>query len=269
MSDGPWWVEPTVTGASIVVGALMLVYQQRAASRAELKLRLFNNLTDVLDAAANAVSAGGMYAFGAIANVRVQRSMPTVKERQAAAPINRIPTFIELHSEAMNRVIAVVRTLETYEIVSEHFELFRRALGCTNQDVQAAFHAASQSMYGVLPVVLPTGPGTSTLFPQPNDPAVATFTEKCEAYWKLTNTLGCYIHDIKIEAQNLLLRGLFRRRVPPRRPADPRLWVLRTDDPEYLCRLRKHFFEDHPVAARNRSLEAEALRAANIEETLP
>jgi hypothetical protein len=276
LSDGPWWVEPAATCVGIIIGAAGLLWQQRAASRAELKLDLYDKLRVELDQAATAVSAAGMYAFGAIGNVRVQRNLLAAGQ-PAAPPLNRIPKFIELNGEALNRSVAVIYLLESYEIVSEHFPLFRAALGCAHHDVWPAFHAASQSMYGVLPVdvVVPPVPGgvaaqaIVTQTPQPSVPAVVNFNEKCDAYWKLMNTLGCYIHDIKIEAQNLLLCGLFRRRVPARRPADPRMWVLRTDDPEYLSRLRRHFLEEHPSAVEAKRVDTETRAAFGPLEGAP
>ena len=64
-----------------------------------------------------------------------------------------------------------------------------------------------------------------------------------------------YIHDINVEAQNLLLQGIFNRRVPIRQSSDPRLWVLRTDDEEYLQRLRKYYFEEHRFAIEQKQSE--------------
>lgn len=256
MSDGPWWVEPAATMAGIVVAASMVVWQQREASRADLKLKLFEELRKGLDDAAKAITAAGTYAFSAMSNVQLHRTR-LGQGQPAAPPISRIPEFIKLHGEAMNRLVAVTYLLEGHDVVSAHFELFRRALGCAHHDAYHAFTPAVQSMYGVLPVDNPNG-GTFT--PQAEVPAVVNFNNKCKAYWMQMATAGCYIHDVGVEAQNLLLRGLFARQVAARRPIDPKMWVLRTDDPEYLCRLRRFFFEEHPASAQKREIEAEAGR---------
>lgn len=237
MSDGPWWPQPVATALSILAGAATVAWQRRSASQADLKLKLFDKLRDALDAASAAVIASGIYAFAAPDNIRSSREMMAKGVRAAA--INRIPKFNELHFEALNKTTALISTLEGYEIVSAHFELFRRALGCASSDVRNAFTQLTPTLFRTFPVDVPNI--LEPHIPAAADADVAELTIGCTKYWEKAQTLSTYIHDIKIEAQNALLGGIFRRRVPPRKPADPRLWVLRTNDPDYLLLVRKYF----------------------------
>jgi hypothetical protein len=251
MTDGPWWVDPLVTGASILVGAGMIVWQQRAANQSSLKLKLFEELGTGLSSASEAVSRAGMYAFMVPMHLRIYRDL-IAHGQPAAIPTDRFPVFNNLHSKALESVGDLVSLLEAHDIVSEHFALFRQALACAHRDALDAFTAVTPVLVRALPMDLPNVP--TPILPPLTEADVVKIGELCNRYWDQMSTISCYIHDIKIEAQNVLLRGLFRRRVPPRDPPDKRVWVLRTDDPDYLARVRRYFFSEHPVAAKGEEL---------------
>ena len=254
--DGPWWADPLATMVGIIVGAYMIFVQQRHASRAELKLQLFEKLQTDLSAASSAQLSAGMWAFSAPRNLDLYLKMVS-NGQKPALPQSDTRHFYELNREAGEQVSDLVILLEGYDIVSEHFELYRMALVCTARELNDAFTAMIPLLHRTLPLYPPPGTLGQPIMPQSSDAEREAFRAACERYWALSSNISSFIHDIKIEAQNVLLGGIFTRRVPPRDPPDKTQWVLRTDDPEHLEKLKKWFMEDHPVAKHAKQLDAE------------
>jgi hypothetical protein len=260
-ADGPWWVDPLATVLGIIVGAYMILVQQRRASSAELKLKVFEEIQRGLSAASSAVTSAGIWAFSAPGNV--ERFFQLLHAQQnPALPRSRTLEFFDLHAKASEATTDLISSLESYGIVSEHFELYRRALACAINDVRDAHTRLVPLLFRVLPFDPPPGMPGNVQMPNSSETDQRAFRAACENYWQMQSTVSNYIHDIKGESQNVLLGGIFKRRVPPRDPPDKTLWVLRTDDSEYLKRVTKWFMEDHPAAARARQLDAE-LREEN------
>lgn len=219
----------------------MLVWQQRAASRAELNLRLFEELQKVLTAASDVTSRTAVQAHDIPANVRLYHYF---LGKGRTIPFPTRSTFDELSDDALTRLAAVRLMLEAHDIVSEHFDLFRRALGRAQQDVTSAYVELEPLLYQMLSKDI----GATTVAP-PSHAEFEELTDKCDRYWKAMSTVSSYLEDIKIEIQNVLLGSIFSRRVHPRRGSvGAGTWVLRTDDPAYVDSLREHFFEDRPDA---------------------
>lgn len=262
-SDGfYWWAQPLATVVSIAVSALMIAWQQKISKVNELKFKLFEELRGSLDEASSAFTKTGITAFGMPGAMRVYRNIKAAGQF-AAVPAFRIPAFNELHFEALQQLTALIVLLENYDIVSEHFFLFRRALSCAHSDVSKAFNNLTPALYAALPIDVPGEAAPRVPHPSPSD--LANFSDLCNAYWLSSNAVNGYIHDIRSEAQNVLLGGLFTRRVPPRQPADPRYWVLRTDDLDYLERVTRYFTDEHPAAAASQKMSADAFDAATRE----
>jgi hypothetical protein len=262
MSDEHWWAGPVATIISVTVGALMIVFERRATGKAEMKLKLFEELRQGIEAAGESGHEISSLVF--MLPMQSNNYWNMVGRGYQMTPVaDRFPKINDLHMAAGRKITALISLLETHDIVSEHFELFRRALACACKDVEEAKTELTPVLFRTLPIDLPGNP--VPIVQHVTVPQLAELTEKCNRYWNLMQTLLNYIHDIKIEAQNLLLGGIFSRRVPPRKPADPRIWVLRTDDYMYLRQLQLHFFEEHPVAANQIRLEREAAEGAQAE----
>jgi hypothetical protein len=257
MTDGPWWVDSLATVAGIAIGAWMIVWQQRDSKRSELKLTLFEELRAGLKRASEAASKASMYAFNARMNVLLYRAAIARGEHLLPATC-RFPAFMPLHSEACNRIADLQILLEGHDIVSKDFELFRQALGCTASDANDVYMKMVPFLIRTWPIDLPAG----TKVPEASDKDIEMMEKGCLAYWEVLTTITSFVYDISIESQNLLLGGIFRRRASPRTPADPRIWVLRTNDRAYLQKLQKHFFVDHPAAAKQRMLGVAAATRA-------
>ena len=73
-------------------------------------------------------------------------------------------------------------------------------------------------------------------------------------YREATADVECFIHDLKVEAQNNLLFGLFDQKAPRRVPLDSGGKVISTD-PEEMRRLIKYFEDETPWGASKAATE--------------
>ena len=85
-------------------------------------------------------------------------------------------------------------------------------------------------------------------------PQIARINQLAATYWDATNEIGSFVHDFRIEAQNLLLGSLFEHRVPKRTPIDPKCIVIATDK-ESITKLEKYFDEDTKWGREKRATE--------------
>jgi hypothetical protein len=259
MSDAPWWVETSITGVSILVGAGMIMWQQRAANRAEIKRKLFEELRRSLSAANDAASESGGYVFGIPTHVDMAREAQRAGQ-EAKPPMQRFETLLKFHSTATDKTVELMTVLKGHLIVSPHFELFHQALCCALGDANATYQKFIPAVARMIPFA--ADDDGKHPYPKYEDAQVAELRQRAMDYWESMNTLSVYIEDILGEAQGLLLADTFKGKVKPRQPADLKLWVLKTDDAPYLEKLRKFFFEQHPAAALHRELGVQSATAA-------
>ena len=250
MSIAPWWLEPLATAASIIVGASMIVWQQRTSARTEIKRKLFEELRVSLGAANDAVSESGGYVFGIPSHVDLARSQQKAGQ-PGRTPLHRFEKMLDLQRVATNKTVEAMTVLSSHRIVCPHFELFRQALACALEDTINSHQALIPAVGHMIP--FDEKADGSLPYNVYTDAQASELRQRAMAYWETANVLTSYIEDILTEAQNVLLLGTFKSRVAPRQPADPRYWVLRTRDKAYLEKLRGHFFEQHPAALRHRA----------------
>jgi hypothetical protein len=257
------WIGLLTTIAGIVVGAIMVIWQLRAGLRAEIKRKTYEELRDAIDEADDAVQETANYIFGMPTHVEMYRQ--AVKLGRSPIPaFHRFPKMLDLCSKEADKVCLFLRKMKAHFIVSEHFELFHQAITCAQHDLLDAYKALIPAAARVLPMdpPPPNSEGLQTIVPNSTDAEVEAMRQIAVNHWEALQMVGSFLEDVIVEAQNLLMADSMGRKIPPRRPADHRLWVLRTDDPVYLRKLRKHFFEDHPAAVRHRNAGVDAATSA-------
>jgi hypothetical protein len=243
----PWWVQPAVTFVGILVAATMVRWQQRATARANMKLKLFETLRASFDTASDScVHATTSVRFIVDATYALCRSPLDSSALQRLK--NTVDTFIDANGKVGRSAADLLIVLEQHDIVSEHFLIFRKVIRYTTWDVQRGFDLCFGEMTQL-----------------PSDPE--KLREAATYYCDETRRLADFISDIQIETQNLLVSRLFREgfrwRVADRRkPADSRHIVIRTDLPDVVATLSRHF-EAHPAAQYFAALSREAAARAD------
>jgi len=131
---------------------------------------------------------------------------------------------------------------ESWSIAFPGLNVFQVALNAAVYDARRAFPPLYSALLQILPMDPPPGQaGKPTIIhPPPSPKALSELKSLIQEYKRAMDEIGCYIHDLTIEAQNNLLHGLFEERVPPRQPLDPRHKVISTD-PQKAQELIRYF----------------------------
>jgi len=232
---------------------------QRENAREALKLRIYETLVQRIRALSDANIEAAMYAFGilpAIENFRRGHSagnQPTPVEQ-------RVSTFSALHFKAQRCLAELIVEFECWSIAFPGLSVFQAALNAAAYDVRESFPPLFSGLLNILPMDPPasqTGKPT-IVHPPPSPEAFLALKHLIEKYKAAMDEIGCYIHDLTVEAQNNLLHGLFDDRVPPRRPLDPRHKVISTV-PEKAQALIRYFETETPWGRNQAAVNAGVL----------
>ena len=242
---------------------------QRDNAREELKLKLHEILVQKVRKLSHANVSAAMYAFMIpfnLENYQIQLSSglsPTpIKER--------VPEFSRLHTEANNALTELIEEFESWSIAFPGLHIFQVALNSANHDAREAFTPLFSALLSALPIDPPDGAPENIPRPIIQRPlskeALINLKELANCYKNAMDDIGCYVNDLTIESQNNLLSGLFDRKVPPRRPLDPRHKVISTE-PTKAGQLL-HFFENETAWGKVKA-EAEKIALAGCEPKQP
>jgi hypothetical protein len=229
---------------------------QRENAREALKLRIDETLVQRIRALSDANIEAAIYAFGmipAIENFQREQSAGN----KPAPPEQRAPTFSGLHFKAERCLAELIVEFECWSIAFPGLNVFQIALNAAAYDVRQLFPPLFSALLHILPMDPPPGQtGRPTIVhPPPSSEVFSTLKDLIEKYKGAMDEIGCYIHDLTIEAQNNLLHGLFEERVPPRQPLDPRHKVISTV-PEKAQVLIRYFETETPWGKNQADINA-------------
>lgn len=249
------WATVGITTIGMVVSVGVVLYQlgkqhkgslklQRSNAREALRLRVYELLGEKARSFSDADSEAGSYARSfnrelESATWAAQIGLPRETSKLRAQELSK------LHYEASSALVELMVTIENWEIAFPAAELFRVAFSSANHDVEDAFHSLFQEAIRLLPVDMLDGTTVSQSLPSAEK--LAEFKALVVAYVEARSTLRSYTHDLVVEAQNLLLSKLFKRRVKIREPIDPAYKVVTAADMEALMA----YFKTETVAGRS------------------
>jgi hypothetical protein len=114
---------------------------------------------------------------------------------------------------------------EGWAIAVQDLAIFNSALSAAAHDAFEAFTPLFSSALEMLPMDNPdhesNGAPAVFLRAAPTPEAIAKVRELVATYERGLADLQCYVFDLVVESQNVLLVGLFARAVPARVPRDP------------------------------------------------
>jgi hypothetical protein len=232
---------------------------QRDNVRAELKLRLHEQLVQKVRRLSDANMEAAMYAY--MIPFNVENFQRQLEQGFNPSPIKeRAPEFSRLHAEAGYAIGELIEEFEAWSIAFPGLKVFQIALNVAAYDTREAFPSLFTALIRVLPIDPPENAPPN--MPRPRIPNPISSDEHAqlkklvEHYKQAIDEIGCYIHDLTIESQNNLLSDLFERRVPPRQPLDPRHKVI-TADPEKAGHLLHYFENETPWGKAKKATEAD------------
>ena len=172
-------------------------------------------------------------------------------------------------SEMRLSVVRLLEIFESYAIAVPEFEVFQDALNSAIYDVGEAFEPLYQLARRILPVYAPGDerpsgaankqPATSAYVPPPlSDAEFEVLDPLVDSYLEAAEDVACYIFDLRVESQNLLLSDLYAdQRAPRREPRDPIHKVICTEHAEAL---KTYFRNETPWGKNAQRLDEEAHR---------
>ena len=224
------WLEPQpiLTLAALALGFLLLNWQLDRQHRDSLEANLRQGQDrlrlDVYKEIAERIEATS-YPLAELANTPNAFVGELIVRGETTRIASRYQSRLApLHKEAGDPVMALVATLEIYEIALPGFAVFRQTLSDSHQRALTAYSDFLQVAYPM------AGPQTDPMFDEHYNK---------EELHRLANVahdaaLGVMaaIADLRIAAQNYLLGGLFPdQRVPERVPQDPTFKVTKLSGP--------------------------------------
>lgn len=264
--DSIWWkaLQLLVTVLGIIIAAGVIFWQMDRQHRSALLLQKENAREALHSEVYDKLRLAIVNAQTAVSNVSPYvRLIPTelldYRERKSmgiddvqGSPIirKRVPEFGDLHSQLSSAVVELLIIFESYAIAIPKFEVFQNALRATLYDAMQASVAVSSELLTVLPTELgrPLSPDPQYSQEQhyvpdpPDDNKLAQLQRVIDAYLTPIDNIGFYVHDLRVEAQNTLLKDLYPgQRVPLRQPIDPADKVISVDQ---ATELKRYFREE-------------------------
>lgn len=259
-----------LTLIGIVAAALIVVWQLSRQHRSSIELQKNNakealklDIYKTLDERIRQISHANVSASTYVVMIpyKIENYQYQLSNNLPAQPLReRALEFSRLHEEANNSLINIIEEFEAWLITLPEFELFQTAINSANYDAREAYIPLFSKLLTILPIDPPEN--ASANVPRPitnpimNEQQLRELRALVETYKNAMDDIGCYIFDLRVEAQNNLLSELFEHRVPSRKPLDPRMKVLSTA-PEQLNELMIYFNEQTAWGRDKARAEAE------------
>lgn len=229
-------IQPGLTILSFVVGFWLLIFQlnkqhrnnlnlQRQQFKAKIQKEIFNEISDGINQSTNALIKVQSKLFAVSQKIDSKRFLKS--EGINTKPLSeRIEDFIDYHHSFSESITEVIFILEKYVITDRIFEIFNMALQSVSYDLDISYYQkVNESLLKYLPIDLPESKqqkiGVEVFEPKEKaEVDFDNFKKNISNYNKLLMDITSYLHDLKIEAQNILLGEIFDNKVSPRRSND-------------------------------------------------
>lgn len=140
------------------------------------------------------------------------------------------------HTDAMQKLAEVLYVMDKYEIAFTDFTAMKLHISETSRKLMGAMSDLHNFTLQFLPMDVMEddrakfGGAKVINQPMPDPPAIAQIRTLSEVAAGVNMDLASYLHDLRIEAQNVLLSPVFGGKQAPKRvPGDPRFQVLTLD----------------------------------------
>jgi len=228
-------IQPGLTILGFVVGYGLLIFQlnkqhknnlnlQREQFKAKIQKEIFNEISDGINQSTNALIKVQSKLFAVSQKIDSKRFLKS--EGINTKPLSeRTVDFIDYHHSFSKTIIEVIFILEKFVITDRIFEIFNMALQSVSYDLDKSYQKVNDSLLKFLPIDLPEDKqqkiGVEILEPkEKGEVEFDTLKNNISNYNEFIMDITSYLHDLKIEAQNILLGEIFDNKVSPRRPND-------------------------------------------------
>ncbi len=241
----PWWLGYLINVASIIIGALIVIWQmgrqhrnslalQKRTMRDQMHLEIYKEIAEKIQVSIHALSNTMSNIVHLPLKFSVQRMIQTTLQLEQKPIEDRAQSIIDLHFNASKSIISLMATMETYEIAIPNFTMFRHYFSEQLQLFDKMFLDFHEEVIQFLPIDVSEDQaqklGTKVIVRKsPDDEQINKLKTLANKYQEVCINLQAYITDLGTDAQNNLLGSLFDHKLPPRKPGDPSKIVLTTD----------------------------------------
>jgi hypothetical protein len=233
-----WGTVVQFLGFAVAIGVVgYQLHKQRQMQRenhlTQIRREIYKEITDRMEQSSpSGISITLDLLLGLLAKARQQKE----QTGSYLPPPMRVETITNDFKGVQSRLFAVSGAVEKYEIVGENQPLFRRALVAKIREMSNAF----MPIVFALPYILLSDEGITDpdkLLVMTDD-ELGEFRKKIEHFRDVAADIDGFLYDIQVETQNILLGGLFDRKLEVRRPLDPEVLVLTSQDTKQLAKVR-------------------------------
>lgn len=251
-----WAIGTAIDAVAILVAAIIVAWQVREQFRLNRKLqkdeyrdKLFLEIFREIDELSIVAQKTNVTAEGYVQDILTNLEMaldPKLSQAQPSFYNLRITNFQKNDQALNNAVIALIFKLESMEISHKNLYVFRLAIHSAHYDKMMAFSKLFSAYLGTIPADVPEQmreDGAAKVFvpPMPTDATLQKIRPLTKAYKSPCEDISCYLFDLRVELQNLLLGSLFDHRVPKRVPIDPHFKVISLGPTSYVKELEEYF----------------------------
>lgn len=260
-TDAAWVVEqiiPLLT-ALIAVGVAYMGFKHALKRQAkdyqhQFQIRTYEQILDPIN---EALDESGTY-MALLNGFSSQISLNHTAQQKDYSPTDlkrRPEDYIQKHHEYLKSLGLLMKSLESILIIEPKLKIFITALSSIHWDISECRTQISQATYSYLTKDLITIDGTEIKVP----PEPITLEEK-DSIQKIIGDMNeimidgtCYIMDLKIELQNILLGEVYHgKKLPHREPVDPKKIVISIENYDAL---KRNFKENHAIGQEQERLE--------------
>lgn len=234
------------------------IRQNRDNEAMKLKLRVYEQIRQTCEAVMNA--SGDLSNYLRTYSIQVAAARPMHRAGLAfTVPGARIPELVKKDAEVNLAAIRIITAIEQWQIIDPRIDVFQTAINAALHDLRAVFHGAFFPVaMRSLPIEPPNAPVRTLPWLPPPGNVHAEFERLAGNVIQALDAIGLYASDFQREMQNLLLGGLFARKLRAREPIDQRLFAISLARRNELMR---HFETATPWGETKTQTEA-AVKAA-------
>ncbi|MEQ8424437.1 MAG: hypothetical protein RIA63_06985, partial [Cyclobacteriaceae bacterium] len=248
LASSDWtWVDSVISLAAILCAGVFVKWQVDENARKNLWQQIYKEIVEANRKLIEAELQFSSYVYSTASNYSFL--LKGVLNKFQDARVEEIRDHYTNLNAARSDLINV---LEAYEITSPKLNIFRTAFSAAFADVDVEFSRLFDRYLKTMSMDLSQG---IVHQPTPSDAEVREFDALSHKLIEKLLVIKSYSHDLNVEAQNLLLGGVFKHRVPRREPLVVDAKVIALDNAEQL----KFYFENETEWARRNARFKERL----------
>ena len=221
---------------------------QRQQFKEKIKQEIFCEISDGIYQSTNAYVKLSSKLQAVV--LKIDTNLFLKKEGVNPKPLSeRSNDYLDFHHSFSNSIVELIYILEKFVIADRIFEIFNMALQSSSYDLDKSFQKVHDLLLKFLPIDVPKEKQEKlcTKVIEPRQKLESDFEmlrKEISNYQKKLIDINCYLHDLKVEAQNILLGEIFENKVLPRKPNDREYVVVSKNTTRTIDELKQYFMHE-------------------------